>query len=192
MSFCVCGMNNTVRILVQWFLTSLTQLPLQHNQYANNTHSPEIRNFVRDNAHIKARLRSGVLLVFVIMLIAVVKRTSAVRTDIQYKEFESSVIENPVFWASLSQNNYQAKIIKICCQCVILSVKKAFLFGYCSQSMQSCHTVISWNYPLMDSQQLTPWNWGLLQKRSASQPDKQFPKCYGTRRFIAIFTLARH
>jgi hypothetical protein len=47
------AVSTPVRILVQLFLTALTQLLLKHKQYANITHSSEIRNFVTDNADLK-------------------------------------------------------------------------------------------------------------------------------------------
>ena len=39
---------------------------------------------------------------------------------------------------------------------------------------------------------LTPWSKVLLEKLTGFQPVKKFPEFYGTRRFIATFTSARH
>jgi len=39
---------------------------------------------------------------------------------------------------------------------------------------------------------LTPWTTVLLDKLIATQPVKKFPAFYGTRRFITVFTPARH
>ena len=39
---------------------------------------------------------------------------------------------------------------------------------------------------------LTPWSRVLLEKLTGSQPVKKFPSFYGTRRFIASCTSARH
>jgi hypothetical protein len=41
------------------------------------------------------------------------------------------------------------------------------------------------------TQLLTPWS-SVLEKLTGFQPVKKFPAFYGTRRFITVFTIARH
>jgi hypothetical protein len=44
----------------------------------------------------------------------------------------------------------------------------------------------------LESNKLTPWSIGLLEKLTVSQLVKKFPVFYGTRRFVTAFTRAGH
>jgi hypothetical protein len=59
-------------------------------------------------------------------------------------------------------------------------------------SQSTTGLLISTAFSFLLTYLLTPWSRVLLEKLTGSQPVKKFPAFYGTRRFIAAFTRARH
>jgi hypothetical protein len=49
-----------------------------------------------------------------------------------------------------------------------------------------------WGFQSNDYLLTYSWSWALLEKLPIVQPLKNFPACYGTRRFITAFTRALH
>jgi len=82
-----------------------------------------------------------------------------------------------------------------CHSYVIRAWHNSFIWG-CSTAL-----ILHWNKMLKCAsfiwfiyiyKLLTPWSRDLLEKLTASQLLKEFPAFFGTRRFIAAFTSARH
>ena len=61
------------------------------------------------------------------------------------------------------------------------------------RKFRKCHkTMIKFQSGLLLTYLLPPWSTVLLEKLTVSQLVKKFPTFFGTRRFIAVFTSARH